>query len=313
MFKWPGSPSAKACAHELADFVELVSWRDGSMSAVDLTRHLGRLDEVNYSDDGVQEEECVDILAESVFAELERRAEACACGYPFSIGNDGQSAQFIGDGVSDAQHATYAFLLLATRLDMNAERVHDGIDGTALFEELAAESARSYLGARSKSIVFGSAAQSGGFKAKVDDLCEQIGEGVGFSDSGGAGRRQKDGKLDVVAWTPFSDGLPGQLIVFGQCKTGTHFKDQLAQLQPDAFCNKWFLSQPALSPVRAFFVSEALPRPEWRNNAVDAGLLFDRCRIVDFISGASDGVLDKVRAWTAAAWDRCHRRSTIAY
>ena len=50
MIKWPSSSSAKACAFELADFVELVSWRDGSMSAIDLTRHLGRLDEVNYSD-----------------------------------------------------------------------------------------------------------------------------------------------------------------------------------------------------------------------------------------------------------------------
>lgn len=305
MFKWPGSPSAKADDHEWADFVELVSWRDGRMSAVDLTRHIGRLDEADYSDGGVQEqeEESVDILAEDVFAELERRAKVCAHGYPFSIGNDGQSARFIGDGVGDAQHATYAFLLLATRLNMTADRVHGEIDGTALFEEMAAESARSYLGARSKSVVFGTAAQDAGFKEKVEDICTRIGEGDGFNDRGGDGRRQKDGKLDVVAWTPFSDGLPGKLIVFGQCKTGTHFKDQLAQLQPDAFCRKWFLSQPALLPVRAFFVSEALPRSRWRNTAVDAGLLFDRCRIVDFINGASDEVLDKVRAWTAAAWE----------
>ena len=301
MFKWPGSPSAAADDHELADFVELVAWRDGSMSAVDLTRFLGRLDEADHSD-GVQEDDGVDFLAESVFAELERRAEACAHGYPFSIGNDGQSARFIGDGVGDAQRATYTFLLLATRLNMNADRVHVGIDGTALFEELAAESARSYLGARSKSVVFGAAAQDAGFEERVEDVCTRIGEGDGFSDRGGSGRRQKDGKLDVVAWTPFSDGLPGKLIVFGQCKTGTHYKDQLAQLQPDVFCRKWFLSQPAVLPVRAFFVSEALPRSRWRNTAMDAGLLFDRCRIVDFIDGASDDVLNRAQAWTEAAW-----------
>ena len=304
MFKWPGTPSVAADEHELADFVELVSWRDGRMSAVDLTRYLGRLDEPDYAEDGVQEEEEVDFLAESVFDELERRAEACASGYPFQIGNGGQSARFIGDDTGDAHHAVYAFLLLATRLNMNTDRVHDGVDGTAVFEELAAESARVYLGRRSKSLVFGTAAQETGFKEKVDNLCESIGEGDGFSDRGGAGRRQRDGKLDVVAWTPFLDELPSKLLVFGQCKTGTHFKDQLAQLQPDAFCSKWFQSQPAVTPVRAFFVSEALPRSRWRNTAVDAGLLFDRCRIVDFIGGASDDVLDKAQAWTMAAWAR---------
>lgn len=304
MFKWPGTPSVAADEHELADFVELMSWRDGRMSAVDLTRYLGRLDEPDYAEDGVQEEEEVDFLAESVFDELERRAEACVHGYPFSIGNDGQSARFIGDDTGNAHHAIYAFLLLATRLNMNIDREHDGVDGTAVFEELAAESARVYLGPRSKSLVFGTAAQETSFEEKVNDLCANIGEGDGFSDRGGDGRRQRDGKLDIVAWTPFSDGLLSKLLVFGQCKTGTHFKDQLAQLQPDAFCNKWFRSPPVVSPVRAFFVSEALPRSRWRNTAVDAGLLFDRCRIVDFIDGASDDVLDKAQAWTAAAWAR---------
>lgn len=304
MFKWPGTPSAKACAHELADFVELVSWRDGRMSAVDLTRHLGRLDEADYAEDGVQEGDDVEVLADSVFEELERRAEACAHGYPFSVGDKGQSVRFIGDDTADAHHAVYAFLLLATRLNMKTDRVHGGIDGTAIFEELAAESARDYLGPRSKSFVFGTAAQEASFKQKVEDLCASIGEGDGFSDRGGDGQRQRDGKLDIVAWTPFSDELPSKLLVFGQCKTGTHFKDQLAQLQPDAFCRKWFLSQPTVTPVRAFFVSEALPRSCWRDTAIDAGLLFDRCRIVDFINDASDGVLDKVQTWTSAAWTR---------
>ena len=305
MFKWPGTPSAEADDHELADFVELVSWREGRMSAVELTRYLGRLNEADYAEDGVPEEDDVDFLAESVFDELERRAETCAHGYPFSVDNDGQSVRFIGDDTDDAHHAVYAFLLLATRLNMNTDRVHDGIDGTAVFEELAAESARVYLGPRSKSLVFGTAAQGTGFKEKVDDLCASIGEGDGFNDRGGDGRRQRDGKLDVVAWTPFSDGLPSKLLIFGQCKTGTDYKDQLAQLQPDAFCNKWFGSQPVVSPVRAFFVTEALSRSQWRNTAVDAGLLFDRCRIVDFIDDASDDVLDKLQAWTSAAWAQC--------
>lgn len=181
------------------------------------------------------------------------------------------------------------------------DRIHGGIDGAALFEEVAAASAKCYLGERSKSIVFGAAAQDVAFDAKIEDLCRRIGEGDGFFNRDRGRRRQRDGKLDVVAWTPFSDRTPGKVLVFGQCKTGTHYRDHLAQLQPDAFCSKWFRSQPAVKPVRAFFVAEALPRSRWRDIAVDAGLLFDRCRIVDFVDGTNAQVLAKVQAWTAAA------------
>ncbi len=300
MFKWPGGPSPRAEEHELADFVELVAWREGRMSAVELTRCLGRLDETDYTD-GVPEEDELDAAVVPVFAELERRSEACPGGYPFRLDDSGQTARFIADGAGNVGHAIYAYLLLATRLNMNVDRIHGGIDGAALFEEVAAASAKCYLGERSKSIVFGAAAQDVAFDAKIEDLCRRIGEGDGFFNRDRGRRRQRDGKLDVVAWTPFSDRTPGKVLVFGQCKTGTHYRDHLAQLQPDAFCSKWFRSQPAVKPVRAFFVAEALPRSRWRDIAVDAGLLFDRCRIVDFVDGTDAQILAKVQAWTAAA------------
>lgn len=300
MFKWPEDPSPRADAHELADFVELATWRNGRMSAVDLTKYLGRLDEPDYTN-GVPENDDLDAVAVAVFAELERRSEACGEGYPFHIGDSGQTARFTRDGDGVVQHAIYSFLLLATRLNMSTGRIHGGIDGTALFEELAAESARCYLGGRSMSLVFGTAAQGVGFKEKVNELCTRIREGGGFYDHGWGGGSQKDGKLDIVAWTPFSDGMPSKLLVFGQCKTGTHYKDHLAQLQPDAFCKKWFQSQPTVTPMRAFFVTEALPRSQWRDVAVDAGLLFDRCRIVDFSDAMSADVVAKLQAWTDAA------------
>ena len=111
----------------------------------------------------------------------------------------------------------------------------------------------------------------------------------------------RDGKLDVVVWKHFTDGLAGKLIAFGQCKTGTSYRDSLTQLQPDSFCRKWLRSPLVLTPVRMFFVSEALPRSLWRNDSIDAGLLFDRCRIVDFCDNVSRDVLVKVTTWTAAA------------
>lgn len=297
MFEWPtNAPSPRSEEHVLADFVELVTWQNGSASAVELAHLLGRLDEVDYSD-GVPEEDEVDVRVESAFEELERRAEACSGGYPFVVVNRGRTVRARTSG-SGEHHAVYKYLLLATRLNMNRNRRQGRLDGTQLFEELAAESARCYLGSRSETLVFGTA-RRGGFGAKVDNLCRRLEEGDGY-ERRSAGRPQ-DGKLDIVAWTPFSDGQPGKLILFGQCKTGTHYKAHLAQLQPDAFCNKWLRSQPVVTPMRTFFVAEALPRARWRDDAVDAGLLFDRCRIVDFSHCADPNVLAKVQDWTRRA------------
>ena len=56
-------------------------------------------------------------------------------------------------------------------------------------------------------------------------------------------------------------------------------------------------------PVRMFFVAEALAlSDEDRSDiGIEAGLLFDRCRIVDFCVGVDDSVLERVKNWTAAA------------
>lgn len=293
----PFTPSATA-KHELADFVELVSWREGTISVVALNQLLSRLDEPDYSTGVPEGDDEIDDSVEGAFSEIERRIEACAGAYPFVVENEGQSVRFNANG-NNGRHTIYLFLLLATRLNMNEQRRHGGLDGTKLFEEIGEQSAKSYLGTRAEGLVFGTAVGAGNFQKKVDELCRRLGEGDGFTQRSSG--RPQDGKLDVVAWIPFSDCMPGKLILFGQCKTGTHYKRHLTQLQPDAFCNKWFRSQPALRPTRAFFVAEALSPPKWRDHAVDAGLLFDRCRIVDFSEPMDANVLARVRTWTSEA------------
>ena len=302
MFKWPGTPSARAHEHELADFAELQAWQNSSVSATDVSRLLGRLDENDYPH-GVPEEDEIDEIVGDAYDETERRLTVCRNGYPFSTDQRGYILR-VRRGLGYVKYVTYKYLLLATRLNMSDNRVHSGIDGTLLFEELAAEVARAYLGTRAQCLVFGTANQRFGFPGRVDDLCRQLGEGGGFVNRNGASPRAQDGKLDVVAWKSFTDGFAGQLIVFGQCKTGTNYKDTLTQLQPDAFCKKWLRDQPALIPVRTLFITEALPRSEqsdWYNTAADSGLLFDRCRIVDFCDDISANTLDKVITWTVAA------------
>lgn len=299
MFKWPAPPSPHAPANEMADFAELLCWRNGSTSYNAIRSDLGRLGENDYSD-GVPEEDKVDSAVEDAYREVEQRSAACGGGYPFELGSRGYTLKLIGDFVSHRGIA-YLYLLLATRLNMQNSRLYAGIDGTLLLENLAADAAREYLGARAESMVFGRDSSEAGFAGRINRLCSRLREGAGFHSHSGARPTANDGKLDIAAWTQFTDGLPGKLIAFGQCKTGTHYRDHLTQLQPDSFCRKWFRSFPAFPPIRMFFVAEALSRIRWYETVSDAGLLFDRCRIVDFCDHVQEDVLERVARWTGAA------------
>ena len=299
MFKWPGGPSPRASAHELADFAELTAWQLGSVSWTHLARLLGRLDEQDYSD-GVPEEDEMDSVVQAAYEELQQRSESCVTGYPFQLDASGYTLTTPRRHVYLKSHI-YKYLLLATRLNMNTNKNHAGIDGTLLFERLAAEMARNYFGEKAESLVFGTASDHSSFADRINYLCQRVGEGSSFVNRNSSLNRQRDGKLDVVVWKPFPDGLPGKFIGFGQCKTGTDYKDTLTMLQPDAFCRKWIASPLAFVPIRAFFVSEALHRESWYDAAVDAGLLFDRCRVVEFSEAISHEVADDIISWTTAA------------
>ena len=301
MFKWPDAPSATAPTREIADFAELLAWRDGEASMTGIVAAVNRLEENDYSA-GVYEDDPSEHRIEEAFGELEFRTGACGIrhGYPFEIGESGNAIR-LADRSSSLRSLVYRFLLLATRLNMKDNRKHAGIDGANLFERLSAQVSQEYLGERAESLVFGTGSGGGNFQNRIDDLCKRMGEGDRFDGERGASAHTKDGKLDVVAWKPFSDRRRGKLILFGQCKTGTSYRDSLAHLQPDSFCDKWMRSSPALVPVRGFFLSEALTTTRWYNAVRDAGLLFDRCRMVDFCNTCDRDVLDEIRAWTNAA------------
>ena len=299
MFKLPGTPSPLASAHELADYAEWVCWRDNGTSMTALLQDLGRLEENDYIN-GVPEEEKTPKIVAEAFMEIDRRSNACRDGYPFALGRTGYTLRSDQEGERH-KHTIYKYLLLATRLNMKSNPRHADMDGRLLFEELSAEAAQSYFGARSEKLIFGTSAKGSNFPAKVDALCKQMQEGDGFVNRDETPPDEQDGGLDVVAWKPFADNLPGKLIAFGQCKTGTHYRHTLTYLQPDSFCGNWLYTPPTVPPVRMFFVAEALPRHNWNSTARKAGLLFDRCRIVDYCDDVSAEILAKVKAWTEAA------------
>ena len=302
MFKLPALPSPKAELHELADFAELLAWSKGSASAREIVAYLGRQDDNDHNigcDDN--DDENADELDE-VMNEVERRKAACGEGYPFELEFNGTVLRYIP--VDDNHRSdVYRYLLLSTRLNMQSQRTHADIDGTGLLEEIAARVLQCYLGpARARSVVFGTASK-GKFEDKVNYLCREIGEGGCFSNIDAVPVQANDDKLDTVTWIPFVDKKPGQLVVFGQCKTGTNWRDQITQLQPNAFLRRWTSSRSYLvDPLRALCVSEAADRSRWNGTVVYSGLFLDRCRIVDFCESLDPDLLSRVKVWNTAAY-----------
>jgi hypothetical protein len=300
MFKLPDSPTPQAEAYELADFAELLAWEDSAVSERNILAALGREDE---NDNNIGCDDNDDRNAEKldgVMNELDRRATACGKGYPFETALQGTVLRYL-DNDNDERAHVYRYLLLSTRLNMTHDRVHAGIDGALLLEEVAAHALRCYLGFdRARAFVFGTST-GGKFSEKIDELCLQLGEGTKFKNTGGGPVEANDDKLDVVSWVPFSDKLRSQLVIFGQCKTGSSWEGQVSQLNPEIFIKNWMLDGFVVPPVRGFCISEAADRSRWYHRASYAGLLLDRCRLVDFSTGLDAKLLHKIKAWNATA------------
>lgn len=306
MFKLPNPPSPKADVHELADFIELICWDRGSASKREVVAYLGQVDDNDYNigcDD--DDDENSDLLDE-VMNEIERREYACGSGYPFQLDLEGTVLRH-NAGNNDQRSTLYHYLLLSTRLNMKNDRDHAGINGADLLEEVAAHALKNYLGGtRARAFVFGTSV-SGGFQEKVSALCQELREGAGFRSLDDGPVEANDDKLDAVAWVPFSDSLPGQLIVFGQCKTGSNWEGLVTQLRPVDFNKKWMSAPFLVDPIRALCISEAPERSRWKGTCVAAGIVLDRCRLVDFCDNLSMDLLDRVSRWTTAA------KATVMY
>ena len=312
MFNWPGTPSPRAKGtetadynefliwkQEIADFSELKTWQGDLSSDLQISNHLSKLDEYDYTE-GVPEEDELHELVGEAFAAVQQRAEVCGDGYPFELNANGNVLQpRFGD--ANPQQVVYKYLLLATRLNMATDKKHADLDGTVLFEELCADVAMNYFGDNSRSFVFGTANGMANFPDKVNQLCNCLGEGQQFRNLENREPTAKDDGLDIAVWNPFSDGKQGKLIGFGQCKTGTNYDDAFPRLQPDVFCKNWFEVMPAVNPIRMFFVAEALLHEGWYHKSSLAGILLDRCRIIEFCGNISGALVEKLATWTNTA------------
>lgn len=284
-------------ATKLADWLELTALAaaDRNRSIQDLVqviRRSGTSDALDPDDDeppsddrGSEQSQAV---AETAFAEIELREAGCSGTYPFRV-----SAQSI-KAKNGADASMYVFLLLLANFGHKAGP--EGTNAVGLFDDLAAQAAESYFHGESYVFAFPRRVAPNGFADAVDDLCVQMGEGQGNRLRPNT-KHQKDAKLDIVSWRAFEDGRPGKMIAFGQCATGKNWKDKLAELQPYTFYSQWLAQNPAVSPIRTFFMPFRVLDDDWLNVALQGGIVFDRCRLAHHAQGVDSTVKEQVAAW----------------
>ena len=310
-YKIPNTPARGASSHELADYLELLCIVNGGEYSINDAQP--QIDIISDEDDqeGIMNED--DLIHDDLqFAleEIDRRHDACGGHYPFI--SDRNSIRYC-PGESDREQKlalVYKYLLLATRLNMIQYKLSGDIDGTLLFEELSAIAVQHYFGNNSESLVFGTGAK-GGFREKINLLIEKIREGVEAKDPEDTTHDEKDGGLDVVVWKPFADNNRGKIIGFGQCKTGTEWRKQVGSLNPDDFCKSYFKEQPISTPVNLFFVAESF-RENSETIYRKAGIMFDRCRIMENIPDISDDLIKRIRIWVDGNMPIVNNAYTIA-
>ena len=305
------SPHTQDANVAMADWAELacIFSADGGTSREDVIRAVRR-------DSGLSDVQAQS-LANDVFKELADRLAAClrggpaaSSGYPFLLERDDTYLRLRESGPLRRWQRgfIYLFLLIMTRASMSSsQRTMDGIDPTKTFEQLCADVLAAFWGGASHhsgAMVFGTAARSStpakSFRSKVEKLCEIIGEGGGWKD-GAVAPGGGDGKLDVVAWRRFEDGRRGGLVGFAQCKTGNSWDKHLTQLNPRTFCRNYMQQDLVLEPVRIYMVPNRISLRVWESHTSDGGILFDRCRILQYAHPVNANVLEHLRRWMTAA------------
>ncbi len=270
MVPLPDSPTDDL---QLADWLEVVALlsEDLNASRGDLESVLNRASVLDPED-----AEAVDRKVLDVFSELELRATAAGSGYPFSV--EGPVLQATSNWKNCS---SYVFCLFVSYFRWKRP-TGSPYYPARLFEALSAEAARQWLGGQA--VRFGSPRAPEelpkSFAKALDCVCKElIREGGGFKKRPHAVHWSKDYGLDVVAWRDWPDALSGKLILFGACASGEDWQDKTRDLVLGDFFALQMNESPESRVIPAFFVPRRVPQTRWRQTSIEAGIIFDRCRI----------------------------------
>ncbi|MCX5814681.1 MAG: hypothetical protein NTX75_00360 [Proteobacteria bacterium] len=169
-----------------------------------------------------------------------------------------------------------------------------------LFERLTSEAIGRYLSGQT--LVFGwpfdsidndATDEESQIKRKVKELSSRLCEK--FCEA--PAPRFKDRGMDVVGWIPFGESRSGQVVILLQCAAGHNWRDK-HPVPVDAWNQyvHW-----ANNPVKAYAVPCVITERDWHDQSKDKGILFDRIRILNLLSGGlkDKNLIDELQSWVS--------------
>lgn len=91
----------------------------------------------------------------------------------------------------------------------------------------------------------------------------------------GASGREKDGGVDVIAWTGRVDRSPGRIYLVGQVASGKNWKEKSVREYIDSLHDNWFDRKPPSTAIPAMFIPHCI-KPN--DCAISAQVAFDMAR-----------------------------------
>ncbi len=247
--------------------------------------------------------ETAETQAESAFLELTSREGWLGDRYPLEIDSDVASFR-----EETPARDVYEFLVLLRSRQLYRDALDDdGAESGLLFEELVKYAISNYVGARAgERVRFGVAGGSRGdglpasLSEALQELSDRMSEKLGEVPTTGDG----DFKADAIAWRPFGDDGPGQLVMIGQATISEG--DWIREEPPNRWTDRTppdrrlilFFSRPITAV--AFPETLSLTRRAVLDGLSFSSIPFDRLRIASILSDEDlpEEMREKMRDWS---------------
>lgn len=207
----------------------------------------------DISDEEIWEDE----LVLGVQNEISARGKCIGPDYPFSIDNRGQHLQ-LADPITPIGSVYLFCLFLSHVTDRTVvpENVIPHVDNDVrdLFQACATIAAAGYV--QGVAVSFGWPRPDGAtFLAALQRTYAMFGDGLPHAQPRPAAPDQvKDDGIDVIAWQPSPDGLPGTAYLLGQSASGDNWKDKSVKADSEQFHEYWFERRPGSRHQDAMFM-----------------------------------------------------------
>lgn len=253
--------------NEVADWVEFyIAFLGKEISKSELKSHV----ELSSSSDAPEE------FIDSVWLEMERRAPLYGDEPPFEV-----QERLIISKINWEDIPEYVACLIFSIWGNSYRPKASG----KLFERITNEAIKNFL--RGESAIYGHPRGE-----KLQNIAGRLVERFVKEPP----RRFKDRGLDVIAWKPFSDKRPSQIIILLQCAAGENWRSKTTSLClfPWLQYMEW-----AFEPMRGFSVPRIISDRDFHDVSAEGGLLLDRPRIYrNMASSTIEGNLrDKLKLW----------------